>query len=275
MADGGTDDPGTRLEVAQRMSVAGARGQQEAARPAGKRTKVTTPPRSQTAEDVAATLIRDAILGGVVRPGDHLNQERVATALNMSRIPVRAALRRLEAERLLRIDPFRGATVIRLTPRDIDEIYALRHTIECLALRHAAPHLTAEKLDVLCGHARYLDSAAVVDRRWITERDRFYEEIFALSGQQRTTDLVAALRREVGGHIAAFQIHHVHAGHVRFLEMLGAGDLEGAIDWHRTHLFAVRDRLKEGLESGELHACSMTDPSNPLHALRALEDPAS
>lgn len=224
--------------------------------------------RFKTAEEVAVTVMRDAILGGVFRPGDRLNQERIAAALGMSRIPVRAGLRQLEAERLITIHPFRGATVTVLTEQDIDELYELRETIECLALRHAADHLTPERTAVLSGHARYLDEAESVDEEWIAERERFYAALFALSGRLRTADLVAALRMEVGGYIAAFQIHRVHSGHLRFLELLAGGDLDGAIAWHRAHLLAVRDLLRQQLRADERRPGTIVDEGNPLLALR-------
>lgn len=224
--------------------------------------------RFKTAEEVAVTVMRDAILGGILRPGDRLNQERIATALGMSRIPVRAGLRQLEAERLVTIHPFRGATVMQLTEDDIDELYELRETIECLALRHAAEHLTPELTEVLSGHARYLDEAASVDEEWIAARERFYETLFSLSGRRRTADLVAALRIEIGGYIAAYQVHRVHTGHLRFLGLLSSGDIDGAVVWHREHLLAVRDLLKQQLRDDRRRDGTIGDDRNPLHVLR-------
>jgi DNA-binding GntR family transcriptional regulator len=65
-----------------------------------------------TAEEMAGRLIREAILEGVLRPGDRVPQEEIAAALGVSRMPVRRCLRPLEAEGLLDIRPYRGAVVI-------------------------------------------------------------------------------------------------------------------------------------------------------------------
>jgi len=220
--------------------------------------------RFKTSEDVAVAFMRDAILGGIFRPGDRLNQERIAKALGMSRIPVRAGLRKLEAERLISIHPFRGARVARLTADDIDELYELRLNIECLALRYSAAQLTAEQASEMREHARYLDEAEIVDEEWIAARENFYDALFALSGRKRTADLVSALRIEIGGYIATYQIHRVHTGHVRFLEQLLSDDIEGAITWHREHLLAVRDLLKHQLASDNWRYGSIAQRSNPL-----------
>jgi DNA-binding GntR family transcriptional regulator len=220
--------------------------------------------RFKTSEDVAVAFMRDAILGGIFRPGDRLNQERIAKALGMSRIPVRAGLRKLEAERLVSIHPFRGARVVRLTADDIDELYELRLTIECLALRYSAERLTADQAEEMREHALYLDEADVVDEEWIAAREKFYDALFALSGRRRTADLVSALRIEIGGYISTYQIHRVHTGHVRFLEQLLSDDIEGAISWHREHLLAVRDLLKRQLETDNWREGSIAQRSNPL-----------
>ncbi len=221
--------------------------------------------RFKTSEEVAVAFMREAILGGIFRPGDHLNQERIAKALGMSRIPVRAGLRQLEAERLVTIHPFRGARVVRLTADDIDELYELRQNIECLALRYVAERLTPRQAEELREHAAYLDDAEAVDEEWIAARERFYDTLFALSGRRRTADLVSALRIEIGGYITIHQIHRVHNGHVRFLEQLLSDDVDGAIAWHREHLLAVRDLLRRQLESDNWRDESIAQRSNPLH----------
>ena len=221
--------------------------------------------RFKTSEEVAVAFMREAILGGIFRPGDHLNQERIAKALGMSRIPVRAGLRQLEAERLVTIHPFRGARVVRLTADDIDELYELRQNIECLALRYVAERLTPRQAEELREHAAYLDDAEVVDEEWIAARERFYDALFALSGRRRTADLVSALRIEIGGYIAIYQIHRVHNGHVRFIDQLLNDDVDGAIAWHRKHLLAVRDLLRRQLETDNWRDESIARRSNPLH----------
>lgn len=195
----------------------------------------------KTSEEVAVAFVREAVLGGHFRPGAHLNQDRIARALGMSRIPVRVALRQLEAERLVVIHPFRGATVATLTPEEIAEVYDLRVTIECHALGFVADRLDAGTYERLLPDAQHLDDAEVVDEKWIAARDRLYDALFAASGRDRTITLVAALRTEVAGYIAAHQVHRVHTGHVEFLRLLRDGDAEAAIAWHRAHLLAVKE----------------------------------
>jgi len=88
-----------------------------------------------------ASYLRDAILGGDLRPGDRIGQEDVAARLSTSRVPVREALRMLEAEGLTQHEPHKGARVPRLTQHEVEVIYRMRERLEPLALLESLPQL--------------------------------------------------------------------------------------------------------------------------------------
>jgi DNA-binding GntR family transcriptional regulator len=90
-----------------------------------------------------ASYLREAILGGRLRPGDRIRQEEVAERLGASRLPVREALRMLEAEGLTELEPHKGARVPRLTRHEVEVIYQMRERLEPLALAESLPRLTA------------------------------------------------------------------------------------------------------------------------------------
>ena len=90
-----------------------------------------------------AAYLREAILGGRFRPGDRIRQEEVAERLRASRLPVREALRILEAEGLTELEPHKGARVPRLTQHEVEVIYQMRERLEPLALAESLPWLTA------------------------------------------------------------------------------------------------------------------------------------
>jgi DNA-binding GntR family transcriptional regulator len=90
-----------------------------------------------------ASYLRDAILGGDLHPGDRIGQEDVAAKLGTSRVPVREALRMLEAEGLTEHEPHKGARVPRLTQHEVEVIYRMRERLEPLALLESLPHLDA------------------------------------------------------------------------------------------------------------------------------------
>jgi DNA-binding GntR family transcriptional regulator len=88
-----------------------------------------------------AAYLREAILGGELKPGDRIRQEEVAAKLGASRLPVREALRMLEAEGLTEHEPHKGARVPRLTHHEVDVIYRMRERLEPLALVESLPQL--------------------------------------------------------------------------------------------------------------------------------------
>jgi GntR family colanic acid and biofilm gene transcriptional regulator len=102
-----------------------------------------------TLDEQAYQQVRTALVEGVFAPGDRLSIRRVATALGVSPMPVRTALRRLAAEQALDLTAAGSAIVPRLTRSAFAELGAIRAELEPLALRMAVPNLTAATLDAL------------------------------------------------------------------------------------------------------------------------------
>jgi len=98
--------------------------------------------------------IRDKILSGQLNPGDWLRQDELAEAFGVSTMPVREALRQLQAEGLVTLHRRRGAAVTSLSVAELEEIYRIREALETLAVQWAAENLERipiETLDFLLG----------------------------------------------------------------------------------------------------------------------------
>lgn len=93
--------------------------------------------------------MRDSILSGEFRPGQHLNEVDMALRFGVSATPVREAFRELEQNGLIVVVPHRGAVVRSLTHRDLAEMYSLRAHLERLAVRLALPNLAEADFDEL------------------------------------------------------------------------------------------------------------------------------
>lgn len=96
-----------------------------------------------------ADLLRTAILRGEYTPGERIRQEDIAQRFGASRVPVREALRTLEADGLVTLSANVGAWVSRLNLAECDEIYQTRERIEPLLLRYALPTITETQLNRL------------------------------------------------------------------------------------------------------------------------------
>jgi DNA-binding GntR family transcriptional regulator len=98
------------------------------------------PLRPASTVDQLAELLRARILDGDLEPGRRLVERELVETYDVARHTLRSALRRLEADGLVTVEPNRGARVARLEPSDLAELFALR-----LALEREAAHLALER----------------------------------------------------------------------------------------------------------------------------------
>src|ERR1043165_2140343 len=105
----------------------------------------STIPR-QSLTSAVADKLRDKIVRGELKEGEQLRQDAIANEFQVSRIPVREALRQLEAEGLITIILHRGAVVSSLSPTDILEVFQMRALLEAEVLRVSIPNLSEEHL---------------------------------------------------------------------------------------------------------------------------------
>ncbi len=100
--------------------------------------------KKQSLPEIIAGDLRERILSGELSEGEAIRQEQLAQEYDVSRMPVREALKRLSAEGLVQWENNRGGSVIRHSLREIGEIFDLRMLIEVDLFRRAIPNMTAE-----------------------------------------------------------------------------------------------------------------------------------
>lgn len=200
-------------------------------------------------EDAAIDFLREAILRGVYLPGDRLPQDAIAQELGISRMPVRASLRRLESEGLVEFHAYRGAVVRVLDAAEVREIYETRILLEQHLLRLAAEALDdSEVVDELAEVATSLrDSKEHHDTTWVEGRVAFYDRLYALAGRPRMATLVRDLRREVGPYLRVRDEVRdgLHDHHLTLLRLLREGDVDAAANELEAHLRTVSEQLQE------------------------------
>ena len=201
----------------------------------------------QTIEDMTLHFIREAILRGILRPGERIQQDVIADLLGVSRMPVRSSLRKLESEGLVVFSTHRGSSVRRLSAKELAEIYDLRIMLETYALEEAAKRLTPEVVKELGRIAKDLRQEKQ-STRWIGHREQFYRRLYDLADLPRTSELIFKLRAEVGPYLVMRRVVEDPRGHAGVLEFLSAGDVVGAKQWLRDHLSAVSKELQDLLE---------------------------
>jgi DNA-binding GntR family transcriptional regulator len=208
--------------------------------------------------DVLAEL-RESILAGRLRAGDRLREVQLATTLGTSRGPVREAMRQLEQEGLVAMQPHRGATVVGVPADEVETIYELRAGLESRAMRHAVARATDEDLDALDALvAAMLAASRAGDPETVTELDiRFHARVIELAGFQYLRRLWSSVESLVrAGSVAIQGRRDVRGpdGRIRFLlepsleheaivAALRARDPEVAADQARIHVMRALERL--------------------------------
>ncbi len=100
-------------------------------------------------QDIVTEQLRQMIRNGHLKPGDRLHQDELAGRLDVSTMPVREALRHLQAEGLVVFYPRRGAVVAQVTLAEFEEIYRIREELESLAFQWAAENFDRIPLERL------------------------------------------------------------------------------------------------------------------------------
>jgi DNA-binding GntR family transcriptional regulator len=113
----------------------------------------------KTIAGIVQERIRDAILTGTLPAGSRIDQAKLAQDLNVSLVPVREALKRLEGEGFVQIVPRRGAFVTATSVNDMEELYFARAILEGQAAYHAAEKLTERDFARLHDLVQTMDAA--------------------------------------------------------------------------------------------------------------------
>ena len=206
--------------------------------------------------EVVYRQLRGSILDGTLQPGRLLRQEAIARSLNVSRVPVREAMGRLEVDGLIVLRPRRGYAVAQLEQDDILEIFELRVVIEEHAAMVAARARTPE--DVAEAEALVERMEQVARRRgdhiaeWARLNRDFHSKLVASGRRKRLSNMVDTLRDTVEAYVRTEMrltggVEHALVEHREMLEAFRAGDATGLAQLSRVHVEGTARRLLDGL----------------------------
>jgi DNA-binding GntR family transcriptional regulator len=198
--------------------------------------------------------LRERILRGDYTEGEPLRQDAVADELGVSRIPVREALRQLEAEGLVTFSPHRGAVVSSLSLEEITELFELRAQIESELLERAIPLMTKEQLDRATEVLDEFEEALAKGEatRWGPLNWHFHAALYAPANRNFTMGIVQKLHQQSDRYFR-MQVLLVHGGHKaaeehrQIAEAVGAKDIALATTRMREHILGAGRSLLEML----------------------------
>jgi DNA-binding GntR family transcriptional regulator len=192
-----------------------------------------------------ADVLRAAIFDGALPPGAPLVEKAIAADLDISRAPVREAIRVLSQEGLVESVAYKGSSVRRPTSRDVSEVYALRGLFERFAVRRilANPDGPADRLGGLMAACDEMDAcAAAGDLKGLSAADeRFHRSLIALADNDLLVtmwSLIALRVRHIMGlrNAQLRDFPRVAANHRAIVDALAANDLAIALELVTAHV---------------------------------------
>lgn len=222
-----------------------------------------------------ATKLRTEILSGAIEPGAPIVVRDLVERLGVSHIPIREALRALEAESLVVSRPGQSVIVSGVDLDELLDLYRLRRLIEVDAIRRAFPHYTAEFLDEARSIYEELLRLAPsqADSRWWAVHRRYHWCFLEPGLTPWSTKLLTLVwqtsERYQRLYILVFgSVEEANVEHDRVLAVASSGDLDSFIDAWLHHL----GRTEESIASGYMARHGDVDDSSTPEAHGATID---
>ena len=197
--------------------------------------------------------LREAIVEGALKDGDTLRQDQIARMFNVSRIPVREALARLEEQGLVTTQRHRGAVVSSLSLAEIAETFEFRALIEGEVIRHSVAALSPAALADARSHAAAFASEPD-SAQWARLNRLFHTALYRDCGRPYHLQMVSNTLDKVARYLRAQLvltdgIARARREHEGILRAAAAGDADGAAALTRAHILGASASLIRFLEA--------------------------
>ncbi|PRY14644.1 GntR family transcriptional regulator [Kineococcus rhizosphaerae] len=186
--------------------------------------------------------VRSGITSGTLAPGSRVSIRALADQLSVSTMPVREALKRLQAEGFV-VFGRRSVSVVSLTAEELHQVFAVRLHLEQLATEWALPRLTPTDVDDLRAVLAEMADDHLETGRWRALNRRFHQRFYECAASPYLLDLIRGVWDRVEPYMAIYastveDFSEAHRQHVRMLGLIETGDLPGLLaenDWHLEH----------------------------------------
>lgn len=209
-------------------------------------------PRLSLASAVAQKL-REMIIKGQIQEGEQLRQDIIATDFSVSRIPVREALRQLDAEGLIRIVAHRGAVVAALSADEIGELFDMRVLLECDVLRCSIPNLKESDFQTAEAILRRYENALEMKEevaKWGQLNWQFHSTLYSRAERPHFMATIQAINNNSDRYMRlqlylTRQFDRANEQHRTLLELCRNRDAEAACALLELHIRNAGRSLKE------------------------------
>lgn len=212
---------------------------------------VAKPIRPKSLPDSVAEDLRHRILTGDLAEGDQLRQEALARYYDISRMPVREALRQLEAEGLVHFYPHRGAEVRGLSLAEIREVFHLRALIECDLLRQSIPKMGADAIKIAfegCADFDKVVEGGCELEGWGALNWKIHSALYASSGCKQGIQIAQNLHNQADRYLRLQLLltageSRASSDHHQLVELSRAGDTDEAVRVLYCHIYDAGEDL--------------------------------
>lgn len=193
-------------------------------------------PTFRSKNEAVYDALRQAIIQGEYEPGSRLVIDDLAASMGVSQIPIREALRQLEADGFITIEPYVGATLTEINASFIFEIFALLESLEVICSRSAARCMTDKELDKLEKLIIQMDGSLNYPEQWSQQNKEFHLFICECSKSVLTTKMM----QKVLDHWDRLRLH--------YLKDVSGRRIPDAQREHKLILEAFRTRNPDAVE---------------------------
>jgi DNA-binding GntR family transcriptional regulator len=209
----------------------------------------------QSLSSAVAERVRDKIVRGEYREGEQLPQDAIAVGFGVSRIPVREALRQLEAEGLIKIIAHRGAMVSALSPDEIGELFEIRALLEGEVLRLSISGLTEADFQKAESILSTIDKALKDEENvgvWGRLNSQFHSALYSRANRPHFMNLIQMINNN-GDRYTCLQLYLTRAferaseEHHKILSFCRKREVSAACELLDRHIRHAGQGLKEFL----------------------------
>lgn len=215
--------------------------------------------KKESLPEMIASDLRQRILSGELAEGEAIRQELLAQEYDVSRMPVREALKRLSAEGLVHWENNRGGTVVKHSLPEIGEIFDLRILIEVDLFRRAIPQMTTRDFDTCERLLAKMDGAYETEdvSHWGTYNHEYHMALYAAADRRMSVDFLERLHlhsdRYVRIHLSVMkQREPAKQEHRKLLDLAREGDTEGGAALLAQHIERTKRELLSMIERQRL-----------------------
>jgi DNA-binding GntR family transcriptional regulator len=214
-----------------------------------------TPAADRPLREAVRDTLRTRIFEGHYAPGTRLVERDLAAEFNVSRLPIREALRMLRQEGLIRDRASRGTEVAGLSAKDVEDLFDVRESLEVLACRLAASRATEEDLKHLAGllddAERFLAKGSVLEAH--RANSEFHDAITAIANNNFLRSALEPLQGRMHWlfrHVS--DLPELIQEHRELYAAIASGDADRAAAQSASHIGKYREQFPEDSPAAEL-----------------------